>query len=129
MVTIVTWHPDTCRCVVDYKVNDIIEFYCIQKVCDNHKHLASTEFRADHENLNRKSKDILNSILDNNIKSHNDRKEEFDDEDDFRQNLITIQNHNTKCRNRYEKILSRPHAFDAHIYDIILTENRMKNNG
>lgn len=137
---ITRWSPNTCGCVIEYvtvyddgneKILEDPRFLLMNDVCDDHKHLASPMHRENHAQLSNgvlahieeaKSVNLgqVHMALDKAVRASHKR--------DLMQCRNQVIQHNERITEEWNELVSFPHAFDSHIYDIVLDENRTYNN-
>jgi hypothetical protein len=136
------WRPSTCGCVIEQFVDydavlvpgmNISEpaFLLMNEICDKHQHLASTEFKENHADLSNNVMQWIEQAKARNLKQVDDllakpnlrRKTRMELESCRRQVL----DHNQKITEEWQELVEPPWAFDEHIHDQAIVENRLKN--
>lgn len=128
--------PHSCDCVIEQWVeyddvtNEVTNgpnFLLMNDVCDNHAHMKSTSFRAEHAQLSSNVKDLIEQTKARNMKQVDDliskatRKKTIKELKQCREYVIK---HNQDITEEWEELVSFEHAFDSHIYDQILKEQK-----
>src|SRR5215469_8157808 len=138
------WSPDTCRCVIEQVVGYDEQGNCVEdpkfllmnEVCDKHAHMKSTQFVHNHQALADNVTNLIEQTKARNMKQVDDQlgfahahvvKGKAKMIRDLQSNRVMVQRHNDEITEEWYELVSFPHAFDAHIADIVLTENRAKN--
>lgn len=124
-----------CGCVVEGMIlaednNDPIpgeerNFHLMNYVCMEHKHLASTQKKENHEEL-------ANVVLQNIEEAKRLNLEDWQaalnrartpqDKLDVQLCLANVQRHNARITGEWQFLTSQTHAFDSHIHTTILDE-------
>lgn len=126
--------PDTCGCVVELECDGDKEpiFLMMNTVCDKHRPLASTLYKANHSLLSNHVLDLIEEAKTKNLKQVNDligkEKSAFRKKDLMRcrQQVIDF---NAKLDEEWAELIQPPHAFDSHIHGQIRQEQLAKANG
>lgn len=138
--TIVRWSPATCKCVVeliheqtgtDKDGNPVWsdpKFLLLNDVCDNHRPLTSREFKADHGQLGQQVLSYIEEAKAKNLKQVNDllaqpnlRLKTRKELQRCKQQVIQF---NADLDDEWGELLMFPHAFDDHIHQQILSEQK-----
>lgn len=137
---ITRWSPDTCGCVIEMVTvyddnNNRIDgeepkFLLMNEVCDKHKHLASTTHRENHEQLSKTVLDYIEEAKTSNMKQVDDQIANATRHHIRRQlvkNKQIVADFNNEITEEWKELVSFPHAFDSHIHEQVMKENRAKN--
>lgn len=134
MPTITRFSPDSCGCVLERQVSETgeISFLLMNEVCDDHAHLASTTFRANHGEL---SQYVMSLIEEAKALNMNSARARFQEPRIARsaklrkelQGCITqIELFNQQITEEWNELTQQPHAFDSHIHDVVMDEGAIK---
>jgi hypothetical protein len=136
-----TWHPPTCKCIVDVTVDydDILtpgeplihdglrhhKFLFMRKVCEKHTPLKSLAFKPNHDALSANVMKILQETKDRNVRKSQEKIDVVEspiDKEDLLRNHQLIHIINQRNHLIFTYHTSVPHAHDEHIYDQIKAE-------
>jgi len=130
--------PNSCGCVLEteteYDDNGNIisepKFLLMNNVCDAHKHLASTTHKTEHTKLSTHVLDLIEEAKTVNLKQVDDLIEKATRASvkrDLMACRLQVLNFNAKLDEEWAELTTQPHAYDSHIHDLVLKENREKN--
>jgi hypothetical protein len=132
---ITRYSPDTCGCVVEYYVDTDFpdqepKFLLMNNVCDKHMPLATTTHRENHAELSKLPLDLIEEAKTVNLNQVHGalaKATRASHKRDLMQCRTQVMQHNDRITEEWNELIQPPHAFDQHIYDQVMKENRAKN--
>ena len=133
---ITRWSPSTCNCVVEYvtvyddnneKILEDPKFLLMNEVCDKHAHLATTTHRQNHAELTKFPLDLIEEAKNVNLNQVHHalgKATRASHKRDLMQCRSQVMQHNDRITEEWNELVSFPHAFDSHIYEEILKEQK-----
>lgn len=132
------WSPDTCGCVIEQAVDydeqgNVVKepyFLMMNTICDKHRRFASTRFKPNHAQLSAHVISLIEQAKASNLRQVDDqiakatRTLDRMDLARCRQQVIEF---NNRLDIEWGELVQPAHAFDYHIHDKVLVENRTKN--
>jgi hypothetical protein len=104
------------------------KFLLANYICPKHEHLKSKAKKAAHDDKGKHVMDVLQSIKQSNIDHSLAKINKHPPNSTHRQQAeLThrlVEDHNIKIHNEWSELTSNIHAYDEHIYDIVLKENQ-----
>lgn len=134
--------PSSCGCVIELFVDTEDEskgtetkFLLMNTVCDKHVHLASTQRRANHQELAKNVMDMIEEAKRANIADYEaalKRAKLQIHKRDVERCKPAVEKFNADITEEWNELVSFPHAFDSHIHKAIMSEQaeqQSPNNG
>ena len=133
------WSPNHCGCTLNYEWDldqpepRDTKFLLAEEVCDDHAHLMSSTHKPEHAQLSNHVLDIIKAAQHRNITTAMARLDEpkiarsAKRTREMKQSIEMVKQFNIQVEEEWQELVSPPHAFDSHIYDIVLEENQRWN--
>jgi hypothetical protein len=146
VVTKITrWKPDTCDCVIELETDfdDVLvpgmnitdpKFMLLNRVCNKHLPLTSTQFKAEHSQMSQHVLDVIERAKSDNLKQVDEQiakaqqmtKGKARALRELEKSREIVLQFNANLDEEWGELVSFPEAFDSHIRDQIIQEQKQK---